>query len=266
MLLAEQPPSSTDLPSKLVILNNTAEHHPELVEKVIAQLGEKLVISLSLECFPNGMPLIRVPKLDQALLLSIIDGPNHAQAFFELVMTVGDFSHREVFMGKAATDEEVLTDKNAEEIWAFLVYVETRQDKRTRVQVPSTNGHSGERHQLIAQDQYVFPIHLAQALAAVGLHGVVTLDLHSERAAQAFEQAGIQVLNITAAPFFAEYFKKQGLLDGDLEIAVCALDWGDLNRAYFLSTYFGVDLATVDKLRIAIGDGTDSHTEHKFGE
>lgn len=88
---------------------------------------------------------------------------------------------------------------------------------------------------------------VARLMEAVGLHRVLTLDLHS-RQIEGFFNVGVQ--NLISLPLYQPFFPHVTPQD----YIIVSPDVGGLRRAQEFSTLLGLDVAVVNKSRLATGE------------
>ncbi len=97
--------------------------------------------------------------------------------------------------------------------------------------------------------------YLANQLAAAGATKVIFCDIHSKRVVVNFQEHGIEVVNVSAAPAFAQNllplvtrYRQQGL-----QVIVDSPDLGSFERAVSLAKLLGTPIALGLKNRLSTG-------------
>lgn len=110
--------------------------------------------------------------------------------------------------------------------------------------------------------------YLANQLAAAGATRVILCDIHSTRMIENFQEHGIEVVNVSAVPSFAQHllplvtrYRQQGL-----KVAVDSPDLGSFDRALSLAKLLGASLACGFKFRFTTGQVEIRDNEEKTAE
>ncbi len=127
-------------------------------------------------------------------------------------------------------------------IFHFLTLLDARQDDITTWYNPEAP--EDEEFDFIGEANYARLF--AEMLKGPGhSDGVVTMDLHSRRAAKRFDEVGLPHINISAVSEFVKWLKKNGYTKDDSETMIASSDYGDLTRTLELSTRTGIKIGAL---------------------
>ncbi len=225
----------------------TERYHPTFIEQIAHHFGDER-IEISTRAFGNGMPLFLVGSAEHAMLITWVNGDNWQEAISELVMIGSGLT--------AAPDE---AGPNVERLDILSPFADGRQDKRTKKPVPDSTDLA------ITKKQSVFTNAMAQIMHdVVGARSFITVDFHSYDGAKSITNTGMELVNLTVVPLFADEISRRGLLGDNLETIVGTTDIGDLNRAVPMSRYLNLPLAIVHKKSLTNADGTDREIKQKL--
>ncbi len=228
--------------SQLGISEEAKLYHPTLARSLEAAFPNNLLPILRLE-FPNRMPLHMVgevghPPADHALLAHWFNGDNWLH-LMELAL-----------IGTALT-ANIDAGPNVKRSGGLFVFADGRQDQKSRTPMPGSSPHDENGEEVaIVQSESVMMLAFANTLKHVaGFDYVTTLDFHSHRAAEHLTSVGLEHLNLTTARLFGQEIIDKKLMNGNLETVTVAVDFGDISRAHFLSTFLKTELAIFRKWR-----------------
>ncbi len=212
--------------------------------------------------FPSGMPLILTGKANRVVAPLVMDGENVTDATQDL------------FEMAAFTQVRKNLGPNVESLSVLGVFNDERQDN------PSVKELPGEMIAAILSDmaevrEEFMPVSLVSAQSSwtlstvdlmkiAGVKTYVAVDRHSYKAAEQYEAAGIETVNLTTAKLMVENLRKNLFLKENLKTVIAGVDFGNLALAKKLSEEEGFDLAIIRKHRIATLDGTPSKTVHEL--
>ncbi|MBD3279452.1 MAG: hypothetical protein GF390_01945 [Candidatus Pacebacteria bacterium] len=230
--------------------------HPALAHTVIGQLAKAGIPELEVrqKAFGDGMPLYLVDSAQHALLLYWLTGETWEQVIPELCL-----------VGSALTINPDQAGSNVDRLGVFLV-IDGRQDRRTRKPFADEGIGLNEKGNLIVKSQFLFVPVIAKILAhVVKASYVCTVDLHSHYAAKSFRDEGLDFINLTALPVFADGLIQGGYINrGDQDVVISTTDLGGLPRAYAMSELLDVSLAIILKKRKMSSNDVDSQVESEL--
>lgn len=227
-------------------------YHPFLVPMLQA-LTEPYRLERS--GFPSGAPLtLTDDQVHNVVAPLVLNGDNYGETITDLY---------EMGSIKQLREQPILMNIFFQ---MFGVFVEERQDKATRVPVPTELRRNKDKveYAIVASQSSETKKLAAMMAHTTGVDRLVTIDGHSRLAAEHFEDEGIDLINITAAKLMIDELRHKGLLDDQLETTIVGVDFGNLSLAVKLAQEEGFGLAVMQKIRMLLNGGPQSYTEHKL--
>ncbi len=238
---------------------NSAIHIPPSFWDYYPPLAQQLndahpSIRFDLKRFGNGMPLLLSGRAKRVVMPIIIAGDNFEEAKND-IDAAGVFTQHRERIGK-----------NVDELRLLLVHGDLRQDQAALKPIPGK-----ERHEVaIVEAQESTTLKLAHLMADIAhVSHLLLIDGHSQLAVSHFENVGIPVINVSAAFLMIDVLRERGLLEDNIENVICGVDFGNLSLVeQIIKRYkkegLDLDLAVIQKWRVADESGVKSHTEREL--
>lgn len=189
--------------------------------------------------FQGGMPLLLEGEVPHVVMLWLLNGDFTEPAYRDLRVSTNLKFNPDI------------TGQNVKRLGIFAPFIDERQDERSEKPLPGTHG---EKSAIVKAQSVETPI-LAKHMQVAGVDYLTTLDKHSYDATVQYQNAGIEVINLTAASLQIEDLQKRGLLEGSYRNVICGIDFGNISLTKKLAEKYRFDLAIMRKWRETVGNG-----------
>lgn len=150
--------------------------------------------------------------------------------------------------------------KKVDSLGLLVPFIDQRQDKATRKPFPQ----NPDTVAVVKSQASMTKAFADMAAKVAGVEYIVQLDGHSKLATEQYKEAGVEVLNITAAHDMIRSLQNGGKINNTLQNVICGVDLGNISLVKAIHDKFGFEVAVIHKKRIPDQTGARSITTHEL--